>query len=316
MMLTQEMKDYVIKVLGLLNPADIYNLFPPLTIDHFIGTDRLLGECYGLALGRLFGLSRTDNIRLSRALVLLRGYIVIDDAIKDRVIVNPNKVSIAESQLIRIKKQAINELSHFDIDSDKLFEKHLIRINRAFNQFGNESSFHCILDKCSFVFLPYDFKIFQGKKELCRLSKKYSEVFLFCLQLLDDYCDMSEDLMSRSNQNLFIGRVDETTAKEVIKRKEIMLPGLLGLIKTELLRCWNDKLCGTYFETFHNNSIAWIDKTEALLSNDKFSGIFSAKVTRYKFEHSRFINLADSTANYNQVLPDDYIRAEAMHSLG
>ncbi len=159
------------------------------SLEHCIGTNRLLGERYVEATKEL--LKPTLNPQLTTKLeelaVLLRSFVVVEDYKKDNNLRAEINCYI-NKWLFNIEILILQKVSALG-GEPILWNKYYKRYQRAYDEFCLGSPYHKVLDKCGFVFMPLDLPIFSGSKNLGIVRHLLGE-YLFTLQLIDDFRDI------------------------------------------------------------------------------------------------------------------------------
>ena len=281
------------------------------SISHCVGTGKLLGEYGGKALCQVCDI-RDKKITESISLiaVFLRSFIVLDDFIRDNGL-NISNIKNLQIWLDNIKKEIIRLLSMLTNDPVGLWTKYFSIYEKSYHHFDKDNLYQSILEKCFLMFLPFELEPLQRsrKNEVLRKSMAY---YLFSLQLIDDFHDMEEDLLSPKNHNLFLVSVSSEYYQDIINGKSALINAVLDYIEKNLKSLKN--LNNDIINDFFSHSLSWIQKRKIEFSNLPFRVIFHDNYEEFRFNDEVVKNLipylrVDHNINF------EHIRAENMHTI-
>lgn len=285
-------------------------------LEHCIGKDRLLGEYYGQALSESLHLMNMNHFKnLNELCVLLRSFIVLDDYLKDK------QYSLANEDYIitwlRNIKSRINELINELGGHFSLWGKYFKEYEQAYNFFNPSDCFNYTHRKCSFVFLPFELPIFIANEEHKSIIINFIKYFLFSLQLIDDFKDMEEDIISHKNHNLYLSKLTKPYSKKIIIIKSILLMPLLDYIRNNISKVHTNTLSSNVLSVFYENCMDWLN-----INTKKFSNFQSDIKFKNSFENWEPFNEKTTNDLFNRFNKYDFggynidsISAESIHSL-
>lgn len=287
---------------------DLYKGTIP-SIYHCVGTDKLLGQFYGLAICKGCGIKDEQTITiLTNLSMLFRAYIVLDDFVKDKAISGKRKDLIAQ-WLLNIEKNILLLSGYLEPKrGEKLWSEFLDKYNNAYYNFNKKNIFSSIIDKCALIFIPFEFDLLKNCDKATSV-KHIMEYYLFSLQLIDDFQDIEEDQKATKNHNLFLLNVSESNYKKVSNLKSQFLNPLLDFIKRNIEKL--DFSENDVILRFFLSSLNWIEekRIQDTICNIEFTQNFNT----FDFNDSMVNKLEDNQPNYAYCL--DCIRAENMHTL-
>ena len=215
------------KIKSLQPDSKIFFQYGP-TLEHCIGKGKLLGEYYGDALCEIFKIRNSKiNNDISELSMLMRSYIVIDDFLKDSNLKN-NYNEFYINWLSNIEQKIIFFVSLYHQSPNELWLKYLKIYKDSYLFFDKNNMFKSIINKCNFIFLPFDlnpFINFDTSK-----IKEIIEKYLFSLQLIDDFHDMEDDVQAPKNHNLYLAKIPNNFYKYIINCRPFFLKPLLNYI--------------------------------------------------------------------------------------
>ncbi|TSA24628.1 hypothetical protein D4R71_06760 [bacterium] len=195
-------------------------------ISHCTGEKKLLGENYGVALSEIFDISDSNIIsKISELSILMRSYVVLDDFIRDNLYENDDIYQTIKENIIVLEKNIISNLNVILPNGESVWRKYLKIYNNTYLNYFSYSPFCATINKCNMILIP--FEIITSLKPNEEISKyiKVISYYLFGLQLLDDFKDMDEDLVSKNNHNLFLSGLTSNNCRLIIdNRINILLP--------------------------------------------------------------------------------------------
>jgi len=285
------------------------------SFDHCIGTDKLLGEYYGQALTESLLLLDDDNCHILNKLCLfLRAYVVIDDCLKDKP-VRKNLLPLISHWLKNVEDEIIHLITKLGGKAE-LWEDYYKIYQRAYYSYDFSDPFQSTMNKCSFIFLPFDLPIFKKDGANPSLIKNFFECFLFSLQLLDDFKDMHEDRFSPRNHNLYIAKLTDKFTNLIVNHKVHLLPSILNLIKINLMKL-NRIAVSNIMSIFCKKSLMWIKTYSLQLQSERKIDSYFSSFENWKIlddsniDEIKSILFRSKEISFNM----DQISAESMHTL-
>jgi len=283
------------------------------SIDHCAGTGKLLGEFYGKALCEGFCIEDLKVRKiLSELSVLMRAFIVLDDYIKDHISKNPAK-EVIEKWLLNIKAEAISLIEDLGDDGEILWDRYFALYEDSYYNYFKRNAYKSTLMKCSFLFLPFDLSI--CRKYECQSTKMKKAVgyYLFSLQLLDDFHDMEEDLISPKNHNLFTSSLSSEYQRKLLSGKSCLVKSLMSYIESNLRTVINGSLGSKIFDKYLCRGIEWLSSVSLSFLNYPSIDVFKGDYCDYMLTNDKIrpFSLVLETANPVDVT---LICAEAMHT--
>jgi hypothetical protein len=217
------MQNKLIEELGNLLPKQLvdYKSFPSL--EHCIGTNRILGTKTPLILEESLGILNKNYFSLLiRLSSLLRSYVVIDDYVKDTPNLSNNIVKLTSIGLNNIKN-VCQKLILKSNGNSNLFSEYIEIADKEFSTFNTSQPYQSVINKCILFFLIFRLPIYKKIKDVIYVENKLKEL-LFSLQLMDDIVDIEEDYNSNCNHNIFTSGLN---SNDIEKIKVARLPLLL-----------------------------------------------------------------------------------------
>lgn len=232
--------------------------FPSLS--QCVGTKRLwsyrLGEAFWKDSGKIISKLPLENIAF-----LSRSYLVIDDFLKDENI-DDRLYEIGSLWLKNIGTIIKREIIKAGGDPDE-FDQQLRICENAFNErklLIPENAIKNAINKCEIFFNPYKLKSIALKNEVRDKRIEFLENFFTVCQILDDFCDIEEDLNKEQNHNLFMTYLSQNYHNRVLPIRKIIAPSLLKSISDFLLKDLTVivKDSNFVFRYFFDHSLRWL----------------------------------------------------------
>lgn len=291
-------------------PSEIQGFSVP-SLYHCVGTDKLIGSLLGKAIVEECKLpSKLFLSHVTELSCLLRSFIVIDDFYKDNNIdLEQNPALICA--LKNIKDRCLIIISCFVEDALSLWQSFVDIYEMAYLKFDQQHMYQSIIQKCYLIFLPFQLPVVEQASQSRTIRSAIMD-YLFCLQLLDDFQDIEEDLRAPKNHNLFVAGISNESALRVAEMRPLIVRPLLTYIKHNLERILINLESATAISMI-NNSLDWLHKKELMFSERTSFPVFSADLKHYFFNFDALLQNTLST-NSNDVLCMDDIRAESMHT--
>ncbi|MDR3245149.1 MAG: hypothetical protein LBT50_01800 [Prevotellaceae bacterium] len=305
------MNNIIEKELYALCPDEIRELYHSNlcaipSIYHCVGTGKLLGEFYGKAICHGLNKSKQFNDNVALTSCLTRTYIVLDDFLKDYYVEASIKIHI-KNWLRIIQDKILSLLNCISQKSLLLWNQYLKIYEEAYWYFDKNDLYKSINNKCGLLFLFFDIEeIAIIRESLC--TKKSMSDFLFCLQLLDDFQDMEEDMLSPMNHNIFLCQNKTKYHKLISNNRHIIHNQLFEYIKNILLKYSS---CDNPIITkYISNSIQWLESKKIdYCSKHKIA--FASNIECFEFRAEQILDIID--ANYSYDFSE--IRAENIHTI-
>jgi len=277
---------------------------------HCVGTDKLIGDLYGAAIVEECCLSKNVEPTLSELSCLLRAYIVIDDFVKDCGI-DINRHPVLSLCLERIHDRCNHLVFALAPKAAHLWQTYHDVYERAYREFNQAAIYNSIISKCYLIFLPFDLPQVLCS-ERCKIVRRAMMDYLFCLQLMDDFQDMEEDIEAPRNHNLFIAGLERDMAQRVISYRPIIIRSLFEYIQYNVELVAKMFIGGTASRSIAH-STEWIAAKRKMLCNLPMMNIFHGDLPNFAFDPFRL--LASQSSPFNLQIPElDDIRAESMHT--
>lgn len=283
------------------------------SIDHCVGSGKLLGEEYGPAIADACGIRNSLYVEVLTILSsLMRTYIVLDDFMRDSGITPP-----ASNRITKIIDRTGGEIrsliASLGENSDLLWREYLDRYENACLRFSSLDIFDAVQDKCSFVFLPFEFRALRQSQNV-QATKKAVRKYLFALQLLDDFHDVSEDQCNVVNHNLFLLQTNKDEWRFVTANRVLIAPLLLDYIAAQLEKAIQALPAGSIIQSRMLLSYWWLLATRARFNCPNLC--HASAVFPNTFEDFRFLPMAIKSHNTSLNALDgllNMVRAETMH---
>ncbi len=176
-------------------------------LDHLIGVDRCLGTFLSFFFFKRGELTSVVETMLSRLVIVARGFIVVDDAIRDH-----DDIGLSPSTLREIREilsdfclELLCDLTNDHEVAVSMLKRRLSAISYTYDllQSGVQPSFKTAYGKCALLSLPFDCLKTQFNENEMYARELLAIRALFLLQLADDYADVHHDLQTKINSNLF-----------------------------------------------------------------------------------------------------------------
>lgn len=246
--------------------TDDIERFPSLA--QCVGTKRLWSDKLGLAFW-LDVEKKKELIPLENIAYLSRSYLVIDDFMKDESIDHHTR-DIGRNWLKLIKNIIKRNISRVGGDPYE-FDEQLMICERSFNKRKVAIPKNAIknsIEKCEIFFNPYKLSSISLKHDVREKRIDSLERFFSVCQVLDDFCDIEEDLLKHNNHNLFTTYLSPHYCQRLLQIKSIMAPSLLKNAYIFLKSKPDESLIGEnpIFNFFFDHSIKWLKwKSDSLL---------------------------------------------------
>lgn len=283
------------------------------SMEHCCGKDKLLGEFYGLAISEAcgiidYGVTRT----LTEISILMRAYVVLDDFIKDHKPVIRTR-DLVQELLVKLQDSIVSMVETLGDDGNTIWNNYLAIYENAYADYLSTSPYIATMNKCSFLFLPFDLTVIRQARRSSSHLKTGVSNYLFSLQLLDDFHDMEEDLNAPRNQNLFIVKVSSEKRRSVIEGKSALASHLLGYIASHLHQLLRKSTRSNTFDAFVEAGLRWLRYTRSQLPI-----VTMATPFRFPYESFRFddpiVSSIEGTLAKAPEITTMMICAEAMHT--
>jgi hypothetical protein len=282
------------------------------SLDHCVGKGKLIGSLYGKSImEECIILDETHSDDLTVLSCLLRSYIVLDDYLKD------SSVPISQERDIRFALKAIRDQSleivrRSDSDPIALWSKYSLVYESTFKYFDPERIYQSIINKCYLAFLPFDLS-FVRITDRCNDVRAFMMDYLFCLQLLDDFQDMEEDLCSSNNHNIFLQNLSHLEAEHIIRSRALIIRNLLDCVGREL-HCIHKKATGPTTRLSLEHSIRWIADNQEWSGNLPLRQVINGPVRCFRFDASKI--LKEEYCSSSELIPSfSDLCAENMHTI-
>jgi hypothetical protein len=286
------------------------------SLKHCVGEGKLLGEHFGRAIAELFGFGHEDELanHLSKLGVLMRSFVVLDDYLKDSIVIGSNREYI-NKWIGNIELLIIQTLESIG-GKGELWFKYKKKSDHAFYHFNKKKPYNSVIWKCGFIFLPLELPFINKRKERVEETKKLLSDFLFTLQLLDDFKDMEEDIISSVNHNLYLSNVRKSEAAHVVQKKHLLINPILKNIQVVL---------GNLTSSYRNSEIVlfhlehanqWVRKKQKEYSDINSPLKITSPYREWEFslKTAKLIEKTDTVYGIEAVNIQD-ISAEAIHTI-
>lgn len=282
------------------------NVYIP-SISHCVGTDKLIGQYYGEAICYDYRLEESYVEKLSLVSCLLRSYIVLDDFLKDNRI--NNHISLLIQKWLENIRNEINEsLLIINKKTHYLWNKYIKIYEDSYNNFNANDLYTSIINKCGLIFIIFEIEEISIDQK-SRMNKKIMQDFLFCLQLLDDFQDMEEDLISPKNHNIFLSPNPVHYYELIYSNRYLIHNPLFNLIIKNLSKYldYENPIIFKYI----SNSINWL-KDRKLIGIPETGIVFSDNIEEFEFNilnYTTLFKLNENEYDYSE------IKAENIHTI-
>jgi hypothetical protein len=277
------------------------------SIYHCVGTNKLIGEFYGRAICNGMHLKASYQKIISSISCLLRSYIVLDDFIKDYFAEENIKNQIFV-WLENIKNRILLILDTVSNKSLFLWNQYLQIYEDAYTKFDQHALYNNIIDKCGLIFLIFEIEEVK-KSSVCEKIKKIMKDFLFSLQLLDDFQDMEEDILSPKNHNIYLCQNSPQYHELICKNRHIFHNKLFEYTKSYLSihLCEKNPIIHKYIL----NSVKWLESNKIGYYPKQMID-FPKNIELFEF---RVNNMLDMFDRDNYKYDFSKIRAENIHTI-
>ncbi len=201
---------------------------PP--VDHCAGRNKFLGSLLGLYI---VPVSRKSDLQLCKKInklgVLTRAYIVVHDKWYDEC------PSVSESEvnkyLTNIKEHGLRmttELLGSRARAERIWTSAEDHAKSSYEKLENgyAPEFDSITGKCWLESVPIETLSHFDADYPRQAIVDFFQIFLFLLQLLDDFCDMEEDYFYKTNHNLLVWGLERQVAERLIGTRSVWAKGL------------------------------------------------------------------------------------------
>lgn len=225
-----------------------------------VGTNRLWGAPLGSALFHDIDGS-IEKRHLVDIAILSRAILVTDDHIDDEYLDSGEIKCLSE-----FKEALERELFciYESIGAGLNVHNELCAISKQEvearrNGESEAGLYRSAINRCLIFFNPYRLESAQ-KNPAWEGRIHFLETFFFACQLLDDFQDLSEDRVKRTNQNIFYYKKSEYECDLIEKSCNYWAPSLLGQILLNLRR--NDVIVGAsnsaIFQAYHRAAVEFL----------------------------------------------------------
>lgn len=308
---TQKELHQKIYVKSLFQGADNkIKIFPSLA--QCVGTKRL----WSSRLGEAFWCDREkkeDVFILEKVAYLSRTYLVIDDFIKDESIDDETR-DLGKNWLNNISDKIKRNIDCAGGDPEEFTEQLKICIS-AFNKRNAGIPIDIInnsIEKCEIFFNPYKLYSVPLDDKIRKKRIEFLEGFFSVCQVLDDFCDIAEDLLKENNHNLFMNLISSPDYHRVLEIRRHIAPSLLQSAQDFLVSRFDDTSSDSnaIFRHFFCHSIEWIKwKKETLKiygdykyrSFDYRQWLFDIGEVEY---YERLASISDVSGVINDIRPE------------
>jgi len=275
--------------------------------NHCIGRGKLLGEYFGTSLCEELGIkSLYIKDIISHSAIALRMYIVLDDYCKDSRL-NINSILSYNEKLLEYVMSTLYQI-------DNNIEQKLIQYHELYKQSylkcTNIGLFDSVMRKCMMIFLFYDIEYINEYGSL-EDNKYFIEDYLFSLQLLDDFCDIEEDIIN-DNENIFFKSNIFECVNDISKYKYILVRHMLMIIYETLIEHYG-KVKSNTCKNFMKYAYDWLSCNSLLCSRLPYCEYCNHDIRKVQFYG---IDLSDAIKSHSNVIDHSCysnIRAESMH---
>lgn len=190
-----------------------------------VGTDKLFGEYYANIISQYFQLNYLSE-ELNDLSINVRTYVVIDDFLKD------NDINCKELNLVKgqIEDSCLDSYKNLCDDYKSIWEYVKNRSENSFKRFQNLKPIYSIFSKNYFVMIPLlidAIKYNQELKQKFSSFKKFNKIYLFILQIIDDFEDFEKDYNLSSNHNYFNCKLNLIDFNRLSKYKILLLKDII-----------------------------------------------------------------------------------------
>jgi len=179
------------------------------SLDHCVGTKRLLGSLYGIYLRDWASIKNsTFWLEITKLWMCLRSDVVLYDYIRDTSLHGEHlkNTQAARDKIVELSFKSATEILGSSEEAKEMIGRSLQKMYDAYKELtnGKRPCLELIVAKCNHVRLPLEIlsRLDQGFPG-STIDRAMSE-YLFSLQCLDDYYDMREDYFGVTNHNLFV----------------------------------------------------------------------------------------------------------------
>ncbi len=308
-----ELENYTLNYIGSLIPKS-YELRKFPSIRQCVGTNRLWGARLGQAMCEDLN-NEIEEKKLINIAILSRSILVLDDHIDDEHLLDSDTKFLTEC-VKNLENSLFGILNNIGEDP-KLFQK-LREKSKLEYQKRNKTNiltdiYRSSINKCLIFFNPYRLSLAQKISNInARLH--FLEMFFFACQLLDDYQDLKEDLVKKTNHNIFFFN-KSNDERYLIERKHLnwtaslLFQILQNLTRTDVVE---GSINSHILSLFHQYSIYYINimLSEGLgLENINIEK--TIQFEDWKFDPMNYVSCTEFNRSFNQ-----YIRPEFMQTYG
>jgi hypothetical protein len=224
--------------------------------EHCVGTQRLLGVDYGTALCEEAGI-REQHVReqLTSLACELRAYVVLDDFVRDRD-VRGGPAQELQQVLLELRASAVSRIATLGCDGVALWNHYTVQYEEGNSCFLDMRPDIAVRKRCAFVFLPLAVPPIRSARGAAALGE-FVGSYLFSLQLLDDFCDLREDLASAHEQNLLLHCIDVESAM-ALGNDRALLAACVVRYASEILAPWRSYPFRRTIKKYLAGSCSWL----------------------------------------------------------
>ena len=305
------LEQYALNYISSLMPKS-YELGKFPSIRQCVGTNRLWGASLGQSMHEDLN-GEIDVIKLINIAILSRSILVLDDHIDDEYLSN-NETKCLTEYINRLEESLFDILDSIDeywSTFQNLREQSKTEVAIRKNGKSLQNIYQSSINKCLIFFNPYRLKIAQ---KIFNIKQRihFLEIFFFACQLLDDYQDLKEDLVKKTNHNIFfVNRSDHECS--LIEKKHLSWTAILlfqvlqNLTRADVVAGSNNSRILSYF---HESSISYIN-----LMLSKCIGFQNINVKKIiKFEEWEFDPISNFSYLKFEAKLNRFIRPEFMQT--